>query len=176
MKRVFRYLKGTSHWGLNFQADDLDLHGYADASYADDIDSRKSTSGFLFMLGSTIVDWMSRAQRCVALSTAEAEYICLAEAAKETSFLRQLLSSIGIAVQSRITIYEDNQGAVYISGNPVDHNRTKHIDVRYHYVREKVADGAILVQYIPTEKQVADYFKALPEEKFKDFVKASGVF
>ena len=92
-------------------------------------------------------------------------------------FLRQLLSSIGIAVQSRITIYEDNQGAVYISGNPVDHNRTKHIDVRYHYVREKVADGAILVQYIPTEKQVADYFtKALPEEKFKDFVKASGVF
>ena len=81
---------------------------------------------------------MSRAQRCVALSTAEAEYICLAEAAKEASFLRQLLSSIGIAVQSRITIYEDNQGAVYISGNPVVQNRTKHIDVRYHYVREKV--------------------------------------
>ena len=78
---------------------------------------------------------------------------------------------ISINRQSRITIYEDNQGAVYISGNPVDHNRTKHIDVRYHYVREKVADGAILVQYIPTEKQVADYFtKALPEEKFKDFV------
>ena len=136
MKRILRYLNGTSNLGLVYDnKKGKDLTGYSDADWAGDIDDRKSTSGYIFQLSGGAISWRSKKQTCVALSTAEAEYMALASAIQEAIWLRQLISNLRIAESETTkptTIMEDNQSAICMSKNQQYHGRTKHIDIKYH--------------------------------------------
>lgn len=158
IKRILRYLKGTMHVGIKYSFDPcrFDLIGYCDADYAADIDTRKSTSGFIVTLGSSPVSWASRLQRTVAQSTTEAEYIAIADCTKDILWFITLLKEINIKVPCPIPIYSDNQGAILLTRNTVYHRRTKHIDVRYHFIRDHQEKGNIIIQYVPTNEQPAD--------------------
>jgi hypothetical protein len=155
------------------------LSGYSDSDWAGDYDTRKSTSGFVFGVGSAAISWSSKLQATVALSTCEAEYIGQTNAAKEAIWLRRLLDEIQpkTANQPRATIiYCDNQGAIALAKNPQFHARTKHIDIQHHFVREKVNEGIVQLEYIDTERQVADGLtKALDKVRFERFRKAIGL-
>ncbi len=167
VKRILRYLKGTLNLALKYERSDSGtLIGYSDADWAGDQDDRRSTTGNVFLLGGGAVSWLSKKQSTVALSTAEAEYVALSQAAQECVWFRRLLSDLGMDV-SPVMILEDNQGAIAIAKNPVDNSRTKHIDIRYHYICECVQNGQIQLQYCPTDDMKADILtKPLVRQKF----------
>jgi hypothetical protein len=167
-KRIYRYLRGTASLGISFTATaDGELTGYCDASYADDIDTRKSTTGFFFELNKGPISWKSKRQRSVALSTCEGEYMALSDGSKECVWLRRLLSNLDVPLGST-TLFEDNQGAIALVANPLSTRRSKHIDVRYHYIRQCVAEGHIVVTYLQTDDMIADLLtKPLPVATFK---------
>ena len=178
LKQIFRYLRGTSHWQLVFRGALKPAVGYTDSDYAGDIETRRSTSGYVFNLGSGAISWSSKRQATVALSTCEAEYVGQTQAAKEAIWLGGLLEQIQQSNDGSLpmVIYGDNQGAIALAKNPQFHARTKHIDVQQHFVREKVAEGKIDLAYIPTEEQIADGLtKALPRDKFEKFRAALGL-
>ena len=177
IKRVLRYIKGTLDYGLNYSySESFHLCGYSDADWAGCIDSRKSTSGFVFQIGNSTVSWSSKKQSIVALSSTEAEYVSLCSAAQETVWFRHLLKDIGLLQATSTLIYEDNQGAMCLAKNPKDHSRTKHIDIKYHYTRELVANKILQIQYVPTGEMIADTLtKGLPKPKFQKFRLAMGV-
>ena len=177
VKRILRYLKGTVNFALKYeQSDSGALIGFSDADWAGDQDDRRSTTGNVFLLNGGAVSWLSKKQATVALSTAEAEYIALSQAAQEGIWLKRLLSDLGVEAMSTL-ILEDNQGAIAIAKNPVNHSRTKHIDIRYHYIRECVQNGQIELQYCPTNDMKADIFtKPLPRQKFEYFRGEIGLF
>ena len=168
VKRIFRYLKGSIDITLKYKkSENGGLVGYSDADYAGDLDDRHSTSGNLFLMSEAAVTWTSKKQPIVTLSTAEAEYVSLSTATQEATWIRYLLSDLHMSPQEPTTIMEDNQGAICIASNPVIHSRTKHINIRYHYVREAVGSKAIKIQYCPTEEMVADLLtKPLYKERF----------
>lgn len=142
--------------------------GYSDSDYASDLDARKSTTGYIFMLNGGAVTWSSQRQRSVALSTTEAEYMAACAATKEAIWLRQLLSDIDEPISGPTTLYIDNQSAIKLIHNPEFHKRTKHIDIRYHFIREKLKKGEIETQYKSSEQQLADFLmKPLPLPRFK---------
>jgi hypothetical protein len=143
VKRVFRYLKGTVKLHLQHEASDKDMEGYSDADWAGDSYDRRSTSGNVFVMSNGAISWASQKQPTVALSTAEAEYIALCLATQESVWLRQLSKDLQINCSSPTTINEDNQGTIAMSKNPVLHKRTKHIDIKFHFVREKIQDRTI---------------------------------
>lgn len=157
-KQVFRYLMGTLDMTLKFggvqQVDPM--HGYCDSDFASDRETRRSVTAYVFMISGGAVSWASKLQPTVALSTAEAEYMCLAAGTQEAVYLRQLLGDLGFTHEGPTTIFEDNQACIAMSKKAGDHSRAKHIDVRYHFVRERQAMGEILVTYVPTEHQLAD--------------------
>jgi hypothetical protein len=164
-KRVLRYLKGTKARGLTYRhcADGLVLVGYADASYATCVQTRRSVSGYVFLLAGAAVSWRSKLQPVVALSTTEAEYIALCSAGQEAVPLRRLLEFLLVPPGGATIIYEDNMGALHLSANPVLHQRSKHVDVRYHYIRELLARQLVDVVKVHTTEQLADGLtKALP--------------
>ena len=176
VKRVFRYLKGTMNLSLQLGGVISDivpmLIGYADADYGGDLNSRKSTSGYLFKIDKTLglISWKSMLQRVVAISTVEAELISAKEAVKEAIALRRLLEDLGFVQQWATPIHEDNQGTIALTKNQVRSSRTKHIDIAYNFVYEKVQDHVVELKYIPTKEQIADIFtKALPRETFEKF-------
>ena len=138
------------------QTDDNSLIGFSDADWAGDMDNRHSTTGNLFMMSGGAISWLSRKQPVVALSTTEAEYVALSTAAQEAVWLRRLLSDIKATPGTPTIINEDNQGTIAIAGNPVSHSRTKHIDIKYHYVHEALSNGVIDLAYCPTEQMTAD--------------------
>ena len=146
LKRVFRYIQGTKNYGIEFTVDGDALQGYSDADWAGDTESRRSTSGYAFMMNSGCISWRSKKQRTVALSSTEAEYMALSEATQEAVWLKVFLCELGeMAKDEAIKIYEDNQGSIALAKNPEFHKRTKHIDIRYHFVREKVEDGQVVL-------------------------------
>lgn len=152
--------------------------GYNDSDGAGDLTNRRSTSGFLFNIGSGAISWSSKRQPTVALSSCEAEYVAQTQAAKEAIWLRSLLVELlnNNGELTATVIYGDNQGAIALAKNPQFHARTKHIDIQYHFVREKQPEGQVSLQYIPTEKQVADGLtKALPKDRFIAFGEAVGL-
>ena len=171
VKRILRYIKGTLNHSLKFKSDGkkkVSLNGYADADWARDVDARKSTSGYVFQIGSSTVSWTSKRQTVVALSTTEAEYISLSYATQETVWLRKLLDSLGFKQHEATTLYEDNQSTIALIKNPKHHTRTKHIDIKYHFVREAVETNCVNVKYCPTEDMTADIMtKSLPRPKFE---------
>ena len=179
VKRILRYIKGSLHYGLRFYADDNSkdgLIGYTDADWAGDLDTRRSTSGYAFFLGNSVISWLSKRQITVAKSSTEAEYVALSCATQEAIWLRRLLDDIHFGDESPTVIYEDNQGAIELSKNPRHHNRVKHIDIAFHFARERVASGEINVEYCPTEQMIADIMtKPLPRDKFENFRLLLGV-
>ena len=136
VKRVMRYLRGTTRLGI-YQSSECsnEVIGYSDVDWAGDINDRKSTSGYIFKLNGGAVSWRSKKQSCVALSTAEAEYIALSAAAQESLWLNQLISELTTSENRQITILEENQSAIAMTYNPQFHGCSKHIDIRYHFVR-----------------------------------------
>jgi hypothetical protein len=141
---VLRYLKGTLDHGLWYRSDhEFGLYGYSDLDWADNIPDRKSTSGYCFSLGSSMVSWSSKKKSCVALSTAETEYVVACAARREVVWLRKLLSRLfGLGLEETC-IWCDNQSCMKLSENPVFHDRSKHIEIRYYYIRDMVQRGAV---------------------------------
>jgi hypothetical protein len=176
---VFRYLRATKDWRLVYQRgapEGLTLTGYADADWANDLGDRKSTSGYVFKLAGGAISWSSKKQPSVALSSTEAEYIAGAHAAKEIVWLQRLFGEVGLPDDGPTTLYMDDQSAIAIAKNPQFHDRTKHIEVRHHFIRDKVEQEELELEYIPTGEQVADVMtKALNREKYSAFAKEMGV-
>jgi len=170
VKRVLRYLAGTLALGLTFSGNHDDINvfeGFSDADYAEDKDTRKSTSGICFILNGAAVSWTSKRQSTVASSAAEAEYTALFSATQDSVYLSNLLGDIGIEC-TLIRIHEDNQPAIHIASNPVTSRHSKHFDVRLHFTREKIQDGLINIVYCPTSDMVADMLtKALDRVKLE---------
>eukprot|EP00794_Sanderia_malayensis_P007838 gene7838-biopygen6374 len=179
VKRVLRYIKGTLEYGLEFNAsneEQCNLYGYSDADWAGDISTRKSTSGYLFRFAGATISWKSKRQSVVALSSTEAEYIALSAAAQETIWLRRLLQNLGKEQQNPTRLYEDNQGAIAISKNSRNSNRTKHIDIKYHFVRESLENNEIKLVYCPTGIMIADILtKSLARPRFEELRTLMGV-
>lgn len=173
VKRILKYIKGTLDMGIVYKSGvDMILLGYSDADYAGDVETRRSTSGFVFMFGNGIISWGSERQRAVALSTTESEYIAAAHAVKEMVWLYRLLSEIFIIDLDKPTFLMDNQSAIRLIKNPEFHKRTKHIDVRYHFIRDKYEEGIFNLEYVNTDEQLADVLtKALPKTKHQYFCK-----
>lgn len=155
---MLRYLRGTSDNGLKYHKTGKQLEGFVDADWGADIDHRRSYTGYFFQLAGAAISWESRKQRTVALSSTEAEYNALSEAAKEAVYLRNFLEEAGFnnLVADKTIIYCDNQSARELMRNPVFHSRTKHIDIKCHYVRQVFAEGCIDVKYISTTDMIAD--------------------
>lgn len=186
VKRIFHYLPGTINLKLTYRGNLQPLTGYADADWAGDRDTRRSTSGFVFNIGSRAISWGSKRQPTLALSTCKAEYMGQTQATKEAIWLKSLLNEIerpistpvapSIHSMQAVIINCDNQGAAALAKNPLAHARSKHIDIQWHYQREKIEDGSVQLRYIPTDQQIADGLtKPLPKNKFLAFRNALGL-
>ncbi|KAE8681718.1 hypothetical protein F3Y22_tig00111310pilonHSYRG00060 [Hibiscus syriacus] len=177
VRRILRYVKNTIDYGLLYKkGEDCKLVGYCDADYAGDHDTRRSTTGYVFKLGSGTISWYSKRQPTVSLSTTEAEYRAAAMAAQESTWLIQLMNNLHQPVDYAISLYCDNQSAIRLAGNHVFHARTKHVEVHYHFVREKVLQEEIEMRQIKTDEQIADLFtKSLSVGKFEHFRRQHGV-
>ncbi|GJZ45498.1 putative RNA-directed DNA polymerase [Tanacetum coccineum] len=180
VKRILRYLHGTVEHGMLIRRSsgstlqaftdvlwkgnpDTSLEAFSDADWAGDSNDRRSTGGFVIYLGSNFISWTARKQRTVSRSSTEAEYKALAE----LTWLQALLHELGIRSSSTLILWCDNLGATYLSANPIFRARTKHMEIDYHFVREKVAQGDLRVQHISTHDQIADIFtKPLPTPRF----------
>ncbi|KAK1696441.1 hypothetical protein QYE76_013138 [Lolium multiflorum] len=171
IKRVLRYLRGTTHYGLQFYRSTAhDLVAYSDADWAGCPDTRKSTSGFCVFLGQNLVSWSSKRQPTVSRSSAEAEYRAVANCIAESYWLRQLLLELHQPPARATIVYCDNVSAMYLSSNPVQHQRTKHVEIDLHFVRDRVALGEAKVLHVPSSSQFADIFtKGLPSPVFSEF-------
>ena len=168
---ILEYINGTSEYGITFQRGTLSgisLEVFADADYASKATERRSVSGGVIMCGGASVCWFSRTQKCVTLSTTEAEYVALGDAVKELLFLRQVWRfMLPSKVMPCFPIFEDNQGAVQLAQNPITNSNSKHIDVRHHFLRELVRQRDIKVVQVPSEFQHADILtKALAFDLF----------
>ncbi len=176
VKRILQYLKGSSDLKLQYRKlEKGSLIGYSDADWAGDMDDRHSTTGNMFMMAQGAISWLSKKQGIVALSTSEAEYIALSSAAQEAVWLHRLLHDLG-EQPGAVTLMENNQSAIALTKNPVAHCRSKHIDIRYHYVREAIQNQKIAVRYCPSNKMIADLLtKPLPKTQFEKLRHVMGV-
>ncbi|PNY09558.1 hypothetical protein L195_g006112, partial [Trifolium pratense] len=159
VKRIMRYLKGTLGLGILYKAGaskDLNLIGWSDSDYAGDLDDRKSTTGFVFMLGSGAISWSSKKQPIVTLSTTEAEFVSAASCSCQGIWLRNVLSYLKVKQPGCSLIYCDNSSSIKLSKNPIMHGRSKHIDVRYHFLRDLTKDNVIELVHCRSEDQLAD--------------------
>jgi hypothetical protein len=175
-KRVLRYLKGSRTLALNYNQKDQELVAYSDSSYAEEED-RKSVGGYVTLQAGAAITWKSTKQRIVAQSSMEAEYIALAEAAKEVEWLRKLQAEIRPkSLFTPTTMYEDNQSAINLSNNPIHTTRSKHIAVRYHRIQELVSNQTISIVHMPTDQMIADIMtKSLGRILHARFVTAMGL-
>ncbi|GJS51344.1 retrovirus-related pol polyprotein from transposon TNT 1-94 [Tanacetum coccineum] len=168
VKRVFRYLQGTINMGLWYPKDTaMALTAYADADHAGCQDTRRSTSGSAQFLGDKLVSWSSKKQTSTSISSTEAEYIAMSGCCAQILWMRSQLSDYGFAY-NHIPLYCDNKSAIALCCNNVQHSRSKHIDIRHHFIREQVEKGVVELYFVRTEYQLADIFtKALPRERFE---------
>jgi Reverse transcriptase (RNA-dependent DNA polymerase) len=173
-KRVLRYLKGVKSAKLVLGGW-AELRAYSDADWAGDRDDRRSTGAYVFCIGAGAVSWSSKRQPTVALSTLEAEYMALTQAAKEALWLKRFLAELGIDIPS-VILFGDNQGSLALAKNNVFHARSKHIDIQHHFIRDTIKSGDITLQYLPTQYMVADVLtKSLPTEKHHEHARAMGL-
>jgi hypothetical protein len=175
-RRALKYLKGTSDYALQYKSTG-GLIGFSDSDWAGDLNDRKSTAGFTYTLGGAAISWKSKKQKSVALSTLEAEYMASSEAAKEAVWLRSLMEDLKLTTCDNPTIINiHNEGCINSLKNPRYHERTKHIDIRYHFTRNLVEDRVIQVDYIPTAENTADLLtKGLPRETHEKHVRGLGL-
>ena len=175
-KGVLRYLAGTVGYSITYSGTSTTLLGYCDADYAGDLDTRRSTTGYVFIMNGGAVSWSSKKQPTVAVSTTEAEYMAAAYAVKEALWLRQLMFDLHLD-PGTISIRADNQGAIKLLKNPIFSMRSKHIDVVYHFARERVARKEVKFEYIRTDDMIADSLtKPVPVGKHEFCCKSMGVF
>jgi hypothetical protein len=177
VKHILRYVRGTIAYGLRYTSSGgVMLHGFTDSDWMGSVVDRKSTSGYCFSLGSAMISWSSRKQGSIAQSTAEAEYIAASAASREAVWLRKLLSDLFRTELEPTVIHCDNQSCIKLTENPVFHDRSKHIEMRYHYIRDMIQRKVLSLQYVPTAEQTADIFtKPLPLIKFAYFRDKLGV-
>ncbi|KAK9745539.1 hypothetical protein QE152_g6808 [Popillia japonica] len=167
VKRVFRYLKGTAPAKLEFKRDgNSEIIGYCDADWAADTDDRKSITGYVYFACGGAISWCTKKQQTVALSTTEAEYMSLTAASQEGMWLKRLENELCPMSGKSFTIYCDNQSAIALACSNTYNARTKHIDVKHHFIKELLNDGKINLEYISSDKMIADYLtKAVSTNK-----------
>ncbi|GJS67233.1 hypothetical protein Tco_0681797 [Tanacetum coccineum] len=176
VKRIFRYLKGTIHRGLWYPKDSsIALTAFADANHAGCQDTRRSTSGSMQLLGDRLVSWSSKRQKSVAISSTEAEYIALSGCCAQILWMRSQLTDYGFGF-NKIPMYCDNKSAIALCCNNVQHSRSKHIDIRFHFIKEHVENGVIELYFVNTEYQLADIFtKALGRNRIEFLINKLGM-
>eukprot|EP00253_Pinus_taeda_P003667 PITA_03667 len=176
-KRILRYVKGTKMFEILYNVSEhSDLVGYTDSDWAGSVDDRKSTSGYVFHMGSGAISWASKKQSIVALSTAEAEYVAATATTCQAVWMRRMLRSLGQEQAKATMIFCDNISAIALSNNSVFHKRTKHIDTRFHYIRELVNNGEIVLEHCRSQEQVADILtKPLDQKSFEFLRKCLGM-
>ena len=174
--RILRYLKGTSNKGVFYaKNDNLDLIGYTDADWAGDRDDRKSTSGYFTLVGGNLVTWRSKKQKVVALSSAEAEFRGIAKGITEILWIRKLLGELGFVQGQASPLYCDNKAAISISENPVQHDRTKHVEIDRHFIKEKLESKVISLPFVRSAGQLADILtKAVSSQIFNSTLSKLG--
>jgi len=171
LKRIVRYIQGTLDHGLHlYPSSTSTLLSYTDADWGGFPDTRRSTSGYCVFLGDNLISWSAKRQATLSRSSAEAEYRGVANVVSESCWLHNLLLELHCPIRKATLVYCDNVSAIYLSGNPVQHQRTKHIEMDIHFVREKVARGEVRVLHVPSRYHIADIFtKGLPLVLFEDF-------
>eukprot|EP00253_Pinus_taeda_P008551 PITA_08551 len=176
-KRILRYVKGTKMFGILYTTLECsDLIGYTDSDWAGSVDDRKSTSGYVFHVGSEAISWASKKQPIVALSTVEAEYVVATVAACQAVWMRRMLRSLFQEQEKGTVIFCDNSSAIALPKNFVFHRRKKHIDTKFHYIRELVNNGEIVLKHCRTQEQVADILtKPLGQKSFEFLRKCLGM-
>eukprot|EP00253_Pinus_taeda_P031200 PITA_31200 len=178
VKRIFKYLQGTQNYGLWYpRGTDLSLHAYTDGDWEGSMDDRKSTSGGAFFIGPRLVSWFSKKESSIVLSTAKAEYVAAASCCTQLLWMMQTLQDLQITCTPPISIFCDNTSAISISKNLVMHSKTKHIPIKYHFLREQVLQQKVKLEYVPSKEQIADILtKTLPRETFEYLRQKLGVF
>ncbi|KXJ70053.1 hypothetical protein RP20_CCG025001 [Aedes albopictus] len=178
LKRILRYVKGTLNLALEFRGNDREaaLSAFSDADWANDVNDRRSVTGYMFKIyGSTSV-WLTRKQPTVSLSSTEAEFVALCTAACEGVWLVRLLADLGIKIGDPVVYYEDNQSCLRVAEEPRDSRRMKHVEVKYYFIRDLIKEGRIRLEYVPTEHQQADILtKGLPATTFVKLRKLLGL-
>ncbi|XP_021757449.1 uncharacterized protein LOC110722489 [Chenopodium quinoa] len=163
LRRILRYLQGTLKLGLHlYSSPTSSLISYSDADWGGCPNTRRSTSGYCVFLGDNLISWSAKRQPTVSKSSAEAEYRGVANVVAESCWLRNLLLELHCPITKATVVYYDNVSAVYLSGNPVQHQRTKHIEMDINFVREKVALGQVRVLHVPSRYQIARYIHKGP--------------
>lgn len=180
MKRILRYLAGTKDLGITYTKTSTNpnenfVSGFADAAFANH-DDLKSTSGYVFMAAGGAITWKSKKQTTIALSSTEAEYVALSEAAREACWLRNLYEELGYSQKFPITIKGDNDGSIAMAKNPQFHSRSKHVAIRWHWVRELVEKGNVRIETCRDPQQTADVLtKALLRPKHRQHTTEMGL-
>jgi len=176
-RRILRYLNGTKGLRLTYKGQPQMLKGFTDADWGGCRDTRRSTAGYLFNIGSGAISWQSKRQSVVALSTCEAEFLGQTQATKEAIWLRRLLNELNMSQGKTATIIcGDNQGAIALSSNPQYHSRTKHMEIQRKWQGEVQDTGSVELQYVPTTEQIADGFtKPLARQRFEWFRRGLGI-
>ena len=162
VKRVFRYLRSCPSGVITyFKMKSVSIVAYSDSDWGGDLNNRRSKTGYVVFVAGGAVVWQTKSQKTVALSSCEAEYYAMTEAIKELLWLQGLLKELSITFETP-KLKVDNQGAIALAQNPVNHQRTKHIDIKYHFIRQAIAAGQVIVEYVGTDANIADMFtKAL---------------
>ena len=177
IKRIFRYLVGIVDCGLAYTPDSpKHCIGYSGVDWGGDLDDRRSTSGYVSLITGAAVSWRSKKQTCVALSTAEAEYVALVSTGQEAAWMRQLTAELEGHPSECVIVFEDNQSAITMTKNPQFHGRSKHIAIKYHFIRDQVDKGIVELKNCPTHEMIAGMMtKGLLKEQFTKLRMKAGV-
>ena len=169
VKRILRYLKGTTDYVLCYQGRDFQLIGYTDADWGGDLDQRKSTFGYAFLLNDCAISWGSKKQNCITLSTMEAEYVACSSAIQKEVWLKRFLQDIGVVKTAfePVTLYCDSMAAFAYAKDSKYHGKTKHIQIRYHFVRDMIMQNEVVLKHIPTNEMVVDLLSPYPRLRAK---------
>eukprot|EP00253_Pinus_taeda_P009603 PITA_09603 len=157
VKWVLQYLRGTSSYCITYNKSSEFVCGYVDSDFAGDLDKRRSTSGYVLTLAGGAISWMSKLQNIVALSTTEAEYIAASHACKEVIWLKGLSGEFG-RLQDNIKLFCDSQSAIHLAKNPAYHSKSKHIPIKYHFVRQVITERRVSLEKVHTKENCADMF------------------
>jgi hypothetical protein len=185
LDNIWGYLVNTTKLGIYYKTDQsssIDLIGYTDSDWGGDLVTRKSTSGYIFLLGSkessNIISWLSKQQKVPAISSCEAEYMAYKEVTKENLFINSFIKEISLNkdINNSKIIYSDSQSAIDLSKNPIYHARTKHVDITYHFIRNYIVEGTIDLLYTSTNNMLADAFtKVITSTKWASFLQSIGI-
>jgi hypothetical protein len=175
VRQILYYLRGTSNYSICYSKNNKEeIQGYVDASWAN-CEDYTSIYGYSFLFGNSIVSWCSKKQKIVALSSTEAEYMTITHGSQEALWFLELLNELGIN-QETVILHEDNEASIKMSNNPQEYKRTRHIQVRYHFIRDQIQDGKIKLKHCSTTDQLADMFtKGISSVKLQDLLPRIGM-